>query len=289
MEHQVRNLTALGLLVIGATALFIWGFFFLMGDPILVGGDEIVVAMTDGAGLNRGDAVQLNGVQVGAVRRVHLEPPSRVTVSIKIDDAIRLPADTRALVAGDMFGKNTVQLLPGSALVLLEGGDTIQGMTQRALPQLATELGDQAQGLLTAADSLLSPDAVSHLRATASVLPEVAAQLRATFTQLSLAASSLRRTAEQMEQAQAGANAGDALAEIRNSALTANQTLAALQPSLASMASVMDKLDRGDGTLGRLINDTTLYGDLSATLREVRALALDVRQNPSRYVKVSVF
>ncbi len=289
MEHQVRNLTALGLLVIVATGLFIWGFFFLMGDPILVGGDEIVVAMTNGAGLNRGDAVQLNGVQVGAVRRVHLEPPNRVTVSIKIDDNIRLPADTRALVAGDMFGKNTVQLIPGSALVPLEGGDTIQGMTQRALPALASELGDQARDILTAADSLLSPDAVSNLKATAAVLPDAAAQLRSAFAELTRTASALRRTAEQLERANAGANAGEALAEVRNSARSADETLAALRPSLESMASVMAKLDQGHGTLGRLINDTTLYGDLSATLREFRALATDVRQNPGRYVKVSVF
>ena len=178
MEYQVRNLTALGLLVLVAGAVFVWGFFFLLGDPILVGGTEAVVLMENGAGLNRGDRVQLNGVQIGTVRRVNLEPPRGVTVDVRIDGAVRLPADTRALARADVFGATTIELLPGTALVTLESGDTIQGITVQALPDLATELGAQARTILAAADSLLSPKAVSDLKATAAVLPDVATQLR---------------------------------------------------------------------------------------------------------------
>jgi phospholipid/cholesterol/gamma-HCH transport system substrate-binding protein len=188
MEYQVRNLTALGLLVLVAAGLFIWGFFFLLGDPILVGGTEAVVVMENGAGLNRGDRVQLNGVQVGSVRRVHLDPPG-VTVDIRMDGGIRLPADTRALARADVFGATTIELLPGSALVGLESGDTILGLTAQALPELAGELGVQARTLMAAADSLLSPRAVSDLKATAAILPDVAQQLHGAFGELSLAAT----------------------------------------------------------------------------------------------------
>jgi ABC-type transporter Mla subunit MlaD len=94
-----------------------------------------------------------------------------VTVRIKIDNDIRLPADTRAVARADVFGTHSVELLPGEALVALEGGDTIQGMTQQPLT-LATELGGQARGIMASADSLLSPRAVSDLQATAAELPE---------------------------------------------------------------------------------------------------------------------
>lgn len=289
MEYQVRNLTALGLLVVVAGALFVWGFFFLMGDPILVGGDEVVVVMDDGAGLNRGDPVQLNGVKVGTVRRINLRPPGEVTVRINVDDDIRLPADTRIVVRNDVFGATTVELLPGRALVTLEGGDTIQGLTRQALPELATELGDQARSVLRSADSLLAPGTVNDLRATASVLPEVAQQLRSAFSELTLAASSLRRTAEEIEAAETGAQAGATLAEIRTSARAATSALNTMDVSLASLASVLGKIDRGEGTLGLLVNDTLLYGEMSATLREMRALTTDIRENPRKYVTVEIF
>lgn len=289
MEYQVRNLTALGLMVLVAGAIFVWGFFFLLGDPIGVGGDDVIVMMDDGAGLSRGNPVQLNGVQVGSVREVRLRSPDRVTVRIKVDDDIRLPADTRAMVRADVFGTHTVELLPGEALVALEGGDTIQGLTEKPLTRMATELGGQARGIMASADSLLSPQAVNDLRTTAAVLPEAAQQLRAAFGELSLAAAALRRTAEEMERAEAGASTGETLAEVRSSARAATETLAVMEISLQSLASVLGKVDRGEGTLGMLVNDTSLYSDLGSTLREIRSLTADVRANPTKYVTVRVF
>lgn len=289
MEYQVRNLTALGLLVLVAGGIFLWGFFFLLGDPILVGGTEVVVVMEDGAGLNRGDRVQLNGVQVGTVRRVTLRPPEEVTVDVRVNGGIRLPADTRALARADVFGATTIELLPGRALVALENGDTIRGMTAQALPDLASELGSQARTVLAAADSLLSPQAVADLKATAAVMPDVANQLRAAFGELSLATASLRRSAEEMERAGAGGAAAEALVEVRGSAQAATAALATMELSMNSFASVMAKIDRGDGTLGRLVNDTTLYGELYAALRQVRELTADVQANPKRYLTIEVF
>ncbi|HUG41813.1 MAG TPA: MlaD family protein [Longimicrobiales bacterium] len=289
MEYQVRNLTALGLLVLIAAGVFVWGFFFLLGDPILVGGTETVVLMENGAGLNRGDRVQLNGVQVGTVRRVNLEPPRRVTVEIRVNGGIRLPADTRAVAQADVFGATTIELLPGSALVALESGDTIQGVTAQPLPALASELGGQARTLLTAADSLLSPQAVSDLKATAAILPDVARQLQGAFAQLALATASLRRTAEELERAGTGAATGAAVAEVQGTARAARAALETMEVSLGSFASVMAKIDGGEGTLGRLVNDTTLYGELEATLREVRQLTSDIRAEPSKYLTVKIF
>ena len=289
MEYQVRNLTALGLLVLVASGLFVWGFFFLMGDPILVGGTEAVVLMDNGAGLNRGDRVQLNGVQVGTVRRVNLEPPRGVTVDIRVNGGVRLPADTRALARADVFGATTIELVPGNALVTLESGDTIQGVTAQALPDLATELGSQARTLLASADSLLSPSAVSDLKATAAVLPGAARQLQGAFGELALAAAALRRTTEELERAGTGEATGAALAEVRGSAVAARAALETLEVSLGSFASVMAKIDGGEGTLGRLVNDTSLYGELQATLREVRQLTADIRAEPKKYLTVEIF
>lgn len=182
-----------------------------------------------------------------------------------------------------------MDLVPGRALVTLDGGDTIQGLTRQALPDLATELGGQARHVLQAADSLLSPRAVNDLKATASVLPETAQQLRSAFSELTLAASSLRRTAEEIEAAEAGAATGATLAEVRTSARAATTALNTMDLSLASLASVLGKIDRGEGTLGLLVNDTLLYGEMSAALQEMRALTADIRENPKRYVTVEIF
>lgn len=288
MEYRYRNITALGLLVVVAGALFVWGFSFMMGNPILTRGTEIVLAVQDGGGLGRGDQVLLNGVTVGTVQDVKLTPP-RVMVRLRLDPDVRLPADTRALVRGDMFGAQAVTLMPGNALVHLEQGDTIRGQTVQALPELASDLGGQARVLLGRADSLLSPKTVSDMQATAEVLPDIARQLQAAFSEFRLAAASLRRTTEEVESAQAGEALTTALHEVAGSARSFNTAAVTLEQSLGSLSSVLAKIDQGQGTLGLLVNDTLLYGEMRSTLAEMRALAADVRQNPKKYVTVEIF
>jgi phospholipid/cholesterol/gamma-HCH transport system substrate-binding protein len=51
----------------------------------------------------------------------------------------------------------------------------------------------------------------------------------------------------------------------------------------------MGKIDRGNGTLGRLVNDSTLYFEMNEALREVRALATDIRTRPQKYIDLKVF
>jgi len=58
---------------------------------------------------------------------------------------------------------------------------------------------------------------------------------------------------------------------------------------VASLDKVLAKIERGDGTLGKLMNDKALYANLNSASRELDLLLQDFRLNPKRYVNVSVF
>ena len=64
---------------------------------------------------------------------------------------------------------------------------------------------------------------------------------------------------------------------------------ASMERSLTTMDSVMTKIDRGTGTLGLLVNDSSLYYTLHETLREFGALAADIRERPERYINLRIF
>src|SRR5690606_39894277 len=108
MDKRKRNITALGLLTLVATVVFFWGLYYLLGNPVQKGGMDVVVTLDNGAGLKRGDRVQLQGVEVGSVRAVRLAPTGGVTAELRLNDNIVLPADTRVSVRGDVFGAHTV-------------------------------------------------------------------------------------------------------------------------------------------------------------------------------------
>jgi phospholipid/cholesterol/gamma-HCH transport system substrate-binding protein len=289
MMTSTQRLTALGLLVVVTGALFVWGLFFLLGNPIWERGVAMVVVLEDGARLRRGDRVLLHGVEVGSVQAVELRSPRKVVVDLRLRQGIILPADSRAAVQVDVFGTGSVDLLPGHAVVALEAGDTIPGLTSRPLPALMADLGDRAGSLLASADSLLSPSAVADLHATSAILPASAEALRAAFAELHLAATSLRRTVEEFEGAETGTALTRTLEEIQGSAHAMTRVATALEESLIPLGSVLTKVDQGAGTLGLLVNDSTLYQELSNTLREIRVLAVDVRERPRRYLGISIF
>ncbi len=289
MENRKRNISALGLLVLAASVVFIWGFYYLLGTPVLGGGTRIYVALPNGGGLKRGDRVFLQGVDVGSVSAVRLVSSGRVAAELRLETPLQLAADTRAQVRGDVFGAHTVDLAPGTALVRLTDGDTIRGGAALALPDMALALGDRARDVLAGADSLLSPAAVRNLHATAEVLPASAIEMRDAFAEMHRAATALRRSAETVEGAKTGPALASALAEVERSARSMTAAAGTMDRSLNSLASVLQKVDNGNGTLGRLVNDSTLYRDLSVAAREVGALASDVRQHPSRYVSIKVF
>jgi phospholipid/cholesterol/gamma-HCH transport system substrate-binding protein len=289
MENTKRNVAALGALTILAIVVFVFGLYYLLGSPLLKGGMDVVVMLQSGGGLKRGDRVTLQGVNVGSVRSVRLNGPQGVTATLRLSDDVTLPADTRASVEGDVFGAHNVELIPGTAMVRLEAGDTIRGANAPALAEAATELSTTARNVLVRADSLLSPQAVADLHATAAILPGSAQQLRAAFVELRLAASALKRTTESLDAAGTGPALAQAIGRIDESARAMGLVAAQMERSLAPLESVFNKVDRGQGTLGRLVNDTSLYAELNGAARELRALATDIKANPKKYVTIEVF
>jgi phospholipid/cholesterol/gamma-HCH transport system substrate-binding protein len=291
--NRKRNIIAVGMLTVVATFLFFWGLYYLLGNPFLAGGMDLVVAMENGAGLKRGDRVFLSGVDVGTVQEVDLAADGGVVVEVRVRDDLALPQDTRASVMGDVFGAHTVQLQPGTALLRLEDRDTVRGQSVPQITELAASLSAKAERVLTSADSLLSPGTLRNVYATTEILPQGAAELRAACAELRLAAVALRRTAEGV----AGAETGQALTSTLNEVSRTAQALTSaagtmersLERSLGSWESVIAKLDRGQGTLGKMINDSSLYLELNNTLREMRMLTTDIRERPGRYISIRIF
>lgn len=289
MDRRFRNMAALGLLTIISVVTLFWGAYYLMGTPFWQSGMELAVELENGAGLKRGDPVRVQGVQVGTVRSVDLTQDYTVLATVRLTGDYVLPTDTRATVSGDVFGAHVVQLVPGQSRMPLQPGDTVRGLTEPQLTDIAVDIGSQASTILSRADSLLSPEAVRDLHETAAVLPATARELRAAFEQLRFASAALRQTTQDIAQARPADQLNRTMAEFENSAAALADAARGMEASLGTLNSVLAKIDAGSGTLGLLVNDTSLYFRMHETLREMGALATDIRERPQRYINLRVF
>lgn len=288
MDKRKRNIIGLGALTVVAAVLFVWGMYFLLGNPMFREGMDLVVWLDDGAGLKRGDRVHLQGVEIGTVRNMTLNRRG-VFADVRLNQELELPEDTRATVTGDVFGAHTVDLLPGDANVPLASGDTIRGAPIPELLSMAGTLSARAESVLASADALLSPQTITDVQETAEVLPSTARELQAAFAELRRASAALARSTTNLEEARAGDRVVAAIDEVETSARALTAAANSMQASLDRFGSIATKIDEGTGTLGMLVNDSSLYLELNYTLQELRALAADVRERPGRYINLRVF
>ncbi len=87
------------------------------------------------------------------------------------------------------------------------------------------------------------------------------------------------------------AAANPAAAGRRLDTLSANlaQLTGRLADATGSLKTLLDRMENGEGTLGKFASDTLLYANLNATLKSLTELLTDLRERPGRYLTVKVF
>lgn len=289
----------IGLAVVLAVVALVLGVRFLDGLPVLAGTDTYTITLDNGDGIAAGNAVALNGVQVGTVEDVALDPRTRkVRVRIRINDDLQLPVGTTVSRGGlAMFGGVRLDLQPGTstAQTLQPGSEIPQGASGDALsalaergPALASRLDTLALGIgLTVGEAYeLLGDQNSDLRTALASLRRTSTGLDQTVRAIGpgagLTVAEAQRAALEYRllATQLRADAGPAVADLRRTAARAETTLDGVDGVVADVryvtASRRDSLalaiDRANRTLVRL--DTTVAEGRSALIRADSLLAI---------------
>jgi ABC-type transporter Mla subunit MlaD len=289
MRRRRGSEVAVGLLTLVTAAVVLWGYFWLTGRPLGWRGYKVFVRLPEAGGLARGALVRLAGVNVGTVRALRLHGTGAIA-ELLIDADVRPPRDTRvALRTDEVFGKRHLDLLPGEGREPLGEGDTLLADTGPTLVAALESAVAQAGEVLAQARSALSPQTVGAVQVSAVSLSRALEALAAFSAALARTANGGAAAfgAERVERMAAGLEAS-----VQELAATS----AELHRSAAALASVLAKIDRGRGLIGRAVNDASLYDSLlvaAATIRtaaEQAGLLLDdMRARPGRYLNVHVF
>jgi len=275
---------------------------FILTDPgTFRGRYNVSTVVRDAAGIRLRDPVQLTGVNIGRVSDLKLVPGG-VKMSLEIDGKYTFPRDSRVrLTAKGLLGEIVADVLPGRSTRPAGNGDVLasadqdQGLSGTAseLAGTAKTVGGKADTLLTRANLLLSQEAIGNVHASTRELQGMLAALSALAAdqraQLSALSASLRRSAAGIEGAATRPELARAIA--RTDSLTArlDASTAQLHAASRSFAVVAGRIERGEGTLGKLTTDDSLYVNLNSAVANLNQLTNDIRANPRKYLSVSVF
>ncbi len=291
LRNQYKTELQVGVLLVVSFFALILGVAWISGRQ--PGGDRLVVyaLAPEAAAVTQGTPVTLLGVEVGSVRRVWLRQ-DHVGFELVVTFQGQLPRDTRGEIKTSGFlGANVLALIPGVSTELLASGDTITATPAPGLNELAGTLGDQAGRVLEQTRMLLSDSLISNVHSAAGSLAagmeDVQVLLDREATALQELIESLNKAAGKLAEAAASPEIDRTLANIDT--LTTRLAAAGddLDSASQSLASILRKVDEGDGTLGKMVNDGELYDRLTAATENI-----DVREQPEKYLdnlKFSVF
>jgi phospholipid/cholesterol/gamma-HCH transport system substrate-binding protein len=289
-----------GLFLIVALAATL-GLLFTLTDAALFRGRYVVsTEVRDAGGIRRGDPVQMRGVNIGRVMAFEISQRG-VRIRLEIEGEYPIPADSKVhLKSAGMLGGMVAEVVPGSAERRLRYGDTVAGSAEEPVMSAAQRLMDQAGGAIGRADKLLSDKLIGDLHESGAELRALLKSLSETVVEqrqeLKLLEASLRRNSEGLEKTLAGPDLERATKRLDEITERASRVASSLERSAKSAEEVMGRLERGEGTLGKLTRDDALYKDASGAVKslqqaanELSTLVADVRKNPKRYLKFSVF
>ena len=282
------------------------GFNFLRGSNLLSNDRTYYAIYPKVDGLNVGAPIYLNGVKVGQVKNLELQPENNnsIKASLEMDKGVTVGDSTVVRLSGSLLGSTTLTLKLGPNTKEFHGGEQLPTKLSISLTDIvqrrAQSTLDTVNSTLSHINGFLNKDAQTSIQGTlvgargsAEALQKLIVSNQANINQITrnLAAMSaaLNKTTGKLDRiANNFSQLSDSLksAPVGPALRNLNSTLAEAQTSLKGVSTA---LNDKTGTLGKLINDTTLYSNLNATVVTANGLFQDIDDNPKKFVHFSVF
>ena len=313
---KIRREAKLALTALAAVFILIWGINFLKGSSLFESKSTFYGVYDSVEGLKVSSGVIYRGYQVGQVISIQFtgERFDRVLVKFSVDKGLELPSNTLAMIqSADLMGSKVVALVPGGSHVFAVSGDTLRSQVERGLMEQVSQqmlpLKQKAERLLGSLDSVMlivqglfneetkknlsnsfgSIDrTLRNLEGASGNLDTLiqgeSARISSILQDVNSITGNLRNNNEEISNILGNVSAiSDSL---RQASL--HQTLMSLDYILATTDSIMNKINRGEGTIGALLNDNDLYYNLNQVSENLNRLLVEFRYNPKRFINLSL-
>ena len=291
------------ILVIAAIALFIWGYNFLKGRDLFTNYKTFYVEYKNVEGLVISAPVTINGLTVGKVSSIHINnKTAKILVEMQVNTDFPISKSSIAeIYAPTALGGKQLAIIPNTSdTILAIDGDYLKsssklGLTDELANQLQplrdkiTKLLDNANTMLESVNDILDKKSKDDLKNSLASLSE-------TITEFHKASLSLNEILDDNKKQIGGIVTDFKKVSSDFSTISSDlnkaelgKTAENLQKTLASVDKIMNDLESGKGTIGKMLIDDSFYNNLSKTSKELELLLVDLRLNPTRYVNVSLF
>ncbi|MFO7842410.1 MAG: MlaD family protein [Bacteroidales bacterium] len=303
---KIRKETKIGIAVVIILAFFVWGFSFLKGKNLLSSNYHYFAIYEHIEGLEEASPVHLSGYKVGVVESIkfHEKDRRKIVVRFSVSKNVKIPQESSAVIYPEtLIAGKAIKLLFSETDNFYHSGDTIPGVLEKNLmTSLSEELlpvKNKIENLVVSMDSVIaifdntrrdnlkkSLDNIHHISDDLeNLVDSEKVRLKNILSNVESISGNLKNNNEQITTILENfSNISDSLnqANIKSTLLNANKTL-------AEFSEISAKINQGEGTIGMLINNDSLYVNLNNLAADLDSLVIDLNENPNRYVHFSLF
>jgi phospholipid/cholesterol/gamma-HCH transport system substrate-binding protein len=308
----------IGLVVVCAIAALVWGISFLKGSNLFTEKYYLYAVYPKIDNLIPANPVQINGYKIGQINKISLidfRGKKQVLVKFLLSEDIAIPLNSIArAVSADLLGTKAVEILMGDSAIFANNGDTLRAETEQGLKESFNKqiapLQAKAENLIGSIDSAMTlfnmvlntktranidqtfesvRKAILSLEQTAYKVDDLVAyekpKMSAILTNLSGITQNLNKNEQKITNALTNfSNLSDSISKARLSSAVNNA-----DNTLRELNVLMAKINQGQGTLGKLAKNDSLYNNLNKSAEDLDKLLKDLKENPKRYVHFSIF
>ncbi|MDE7125124.1 MAG: MlaD family protein [Muribaculaceae bacterium] len=298
MKKIFRKEVLIGIIAIISIAILVIGIDFLKGINVFKPANYYYATYTNVEGLAISAPVTLNGYKVGLVREIsyQYDNPGHVMVQMSLDKELRLPKGTVALLSTDLLGTAGIQLQPGTSSDIHTVGDHLTGENKKGLmDNIAGEMLPAVNRMIPKIDTLLtsvnSLVADPALAASIRRIDAITANLEASTRKLNAIMGTLPTITQNVNSITASLASSSAdIAEI--SAGVKQMPLDSIADNIyaitTNLMALSEQLNDKNSTIGRIMNDPSLYDNLNNTISSLDSLFVDIKKNPKRYISIKL-
>jgi len=302
---KIQTEAIIGITVFITICIFVLGLIFLQGKNIRNEGYNIKILFDNVQGLSDGDPVRISGLKVGSVKGMRLIG-EKVEVETWITSSVKLPVDSKFIIRSTgVMEERYISIDVGNSDNYIKKWDTVTGYYDIGLMELtqsAATVGENVNLLIQKINTLIDEKVekdlkkgVSDARETIYLINEKIKKnmndvdsIITDFKNISNNINIISGEVKDLSRSEKR-QISKLLSEIEKSVKSLNSTSESLSNFLQSSENVLYKMDTGRGTLGMLLNDKKLYYKIDKLTSSMDSLVTDIKQNPGRYLKFSIF
>jgi len=287
MDLTYKQEVGVGAFVLVGVAVFLVGLFYLTGRSLRAGGISQDVMFESVAGLKQGDPVLVSGVKKGRVARVALERVKSVRVTLELSKDVAPHIDASAAVAAmDLFGAKFIDYNPGARDEMLAIGRSITGTSTPDIAGVAQGVANRANELMENAANIVSDrlgeDIHNTLLVTQRAMSALSDLPEGPFIKQTTRTLQATERVMQRVDSMLGSGTGANVDSISRNLARLTEHLG---HTTAALDTLLTRMNRGEGTLGRIASDTMMYHDLHELSVSLTKLLTDLQEHPDKYMK----